>query len=107
MFADTCPAYRGIASIFMTGGPGGGGFYWTANSPYIQGTWVVARRAPKVLNQSIAMIPDKDGKLSDANVAHVIYESMTNTVCAQSENDCTLMPAVGVPIPQSVFVMDS
>lgn len=96
--SDTCPAYRGIASIFMTGGAGGGGFYWTANSPYIQGTWVVARRAPKVLNQSIAMIPDKDGKLSDANVAHVIYESMTNTdwgigtptagINVQSFSDC-------------------
>lgn len=72
--ADTCPAYRGLSSLFFTGFGDNGGFHWTSNTPYINGTWVVARRSPKVLESSNRMI---DG--NDANVVHVIYEAMTNT----------------------------
>ena len=72
--SDTCPAYRGISSLFFTGNGNRDGFYWTTNSPYIGGTHVLGRRRPKVLNQSIAMI---DG--NDANPIHVIFEAMTNT----------------------------
>jgi hypothetical protein len=71
--SDKCPAYRGISSLFFTGNGDSGGFHWTSNTPYINGTWVVARRAPKVLDASNRMI---DG--NDANVVHVIYEAMTN-----------------------------
>lgn len=70
---DTCPAYRGISSIFFHGGSGNRGFYWRANSPYLPGAWVVARRRPKVLDAGLAMIGD------DANPAYIIYEALTNT----------------------------
>lgn len=70
----TCPGYRGVSSIWFTGGPGKSGFYWSANQPRVPGTWVVARRAPKGLSQATAMI---DG--NDANPAHMIYEVITNS----------------------------
>lgn len=73
----TCPGYRGISSLWFTGN-GNEGFYWTANSPYIQGTWVVASRAPKSLNGSTAMMLDKDGKRSLANPMHVMAEAIMN-----------------------------
>lgn len=98
----TCPAHRGIASVFFTGhvesgasgsyGTGSNtsilslveafvgltlgskkGFYWRANQPSIPAVWVKARRAPKVLNSLYAMVGD------DANPIHIIYEVMTNT----------------------------
>jgi len=98
----TCPAHRGIASLFfsghVSGGPSGSygtgiignvlglatafanvtiasqkGFYWRANQPNIPAVWVKARRAPKVLNSLYAMVGD------DANPIHIIYEVMTNT----------------------------
>lgn len=72
------PGYRGLASAWFTGGTRGssvgggiaglfaalnktgsssdGGFYWSANQPYLPGTWITVERAPKGLDQSIAMI---------------------------------------------------
>lgn len=72
--AATCPAYRGISSIFFSGGQNNNGFYWSANQPRLPGVWLVARRAPKGLNPAKAMI---DG--NDANPAHIIYELLVNT----------------------------
>jgi hypothetical protein len=72
--ADTCPAYRGISSLWFSGGPNTSqGFYWAANSPRIPPVWLVCRRAPKGLDPTKAMI---DG--NDANPAHVIYELLVN-----------------------------
>ncbi|MBK3745240.1 hypothetical protein G3A39_39335 [Paraburkholderia aspalathi] len=98
---DTCPAYRGISSVFFHGGSfaygnrfsvNSGGFYWRANSPYLPGTWIIASRSPKVLDSSTAMIGP------DANGAHIIYECLVNTdwgmgsssnaINIQSFNDC-------------------
>lgn len=87
--SDTCPGYRGISSIYFTGKGNNNGFHWTTNTPYINGTWIVARRAPKVLNQAYAMIGG-----NDANVAHVMFEAMTNTDW-------------GIGAPTSGFNMDS
>lgn len=76
-----CPGYRGIASLFFTGGGGGSGFtgtladivilmitklasranragfYWTANTPYLPGVWATVRRAPLGLDPAYALVP--------------------------------------------------
>lgn len=56
----TMPAYRGIASLWFieTGEPSQspGGFYWTANSPFIPATWVKCARASLGLDNTIARI---------------------------------------------------
>jgi len=92
----TCPAYRGVTTVFFCGSaasnnsnsgvqvlgttfginvPGldyTGGFYWTANSPFVQKASFTVYRAPIGLNPALAMIGP------DANPAHMIYESLTN-----------------------------
>lgn len=58
------PAYRGIASIWMseyeTGGfhehDGRGGFYWSANTPFIPPTWIKVARTSIGLTDAIARI---------------------------------------------------
>jgi len=73
-----CPGFRGVASLFFTGGsydgPFGGalggifkggafssfstsGFAWVSNNPYMKDLWVGVKRAPKGLNPNTAMIP--------------------------------------------------
>ncbi len=89
----TCPAYRGIFSLFFFGGqfvdyttllmlrlmglPTGigmrDGFCWKANVPYLPGTWARVRRRSRGLNDAISMIGE------DTNPAHMIYECLTNT----------------------------
>lgn len=89
----TCPAFRGISSLFFVGSaesnmdsrnilgssfaiPGAdylGGFYWTANSPFLQPVSVTAWRAPRGLDPATAM----NG--NDANPIHIIYECLTNS----------------------------
>lgn len=78
----TCPAYRGISSIFFAGSTRG--FYWRANSPYLPGTWIVARRRPRGLSSNIAMIGD------DANPAHIIYEALTNSDWGMGANPASI-----------------
>lgn len=71
------PGYRGIATAFFVGnGPGsgtgllgslvdalkggmdgGGGFYWSANVPYLPGTWLTLERAPRGMSQTYVRIP--------------------------------------------------
>lgn len=73
------PGFRGICSAFFVGnGPGastggdlsvwklifgvgggvdrGGGFYWSANVPYLPGTWLTLERAPQGLTQTYVRI---------------------------------------------------
>jgi hypothetical protein len=82
----TCPAYRGIASIFFHGaaaannpfqpgsGYSAGGFLWSSNNPIIaQSVWAEIERAPKGLDPERAMIGP------DANPAHMIFECLVNT----------------------------
>jgi hypothetical protein len=52
----TMPAYRGIASAFFYNGPGGSGFYWSANSPYLPPVWIKAARASVALSEEYARI---------------------------------------------------
>lgn len=84
---ETAPAYRGITSLFFSGGGAGGssgfsflgigvggsGFYWRSNSPYLPGTWVKVRRSSKVLEAHNRMIGN------DSNPAHILYELLTDT----------------------------
>lgn len=80
-----CPAYRGIASVFFVGSPSSlglpfgsyganaGGFYWTANSPFIQAVQVEVEAVHTGLNAT-------NHKIGDIiNPAHIIYECLTNT----------------------------
>lgn len=101
--SETAPGYRGITSLFFTGGSGlaepgetpsgifdlisgvfsdalglnssstTGGFMWGSNTPYLQSLWATVRRRPRGLSQGIAMIGD------DANPIHVIYEVFIDT----------------------------
>lgn len=67
-----CPGYRGVATAFFVGPrgtpfasysgwagstEGRAGFYWSANVPYLPGTWITVRRAPKGLLVGYSMIP--------------------------------------------------
>ena len=70
-----CPGFRGVASLFFTGGSYSGllsgivksggalssytnaGFHWVTNNPYLKDLWVGVKRAPKGLNPAQAMIP--------------------------------------------------
>lgn len=75
-----CPGYRGLCTAFFVGenglgssgsggggsiidiiakldpssGAGQGGFYWSANSPYLPGVWIEVERAPIGLNPDYA-----------------------------------------------------
>lgn len=89
----TCPAFRGVSTIFFVGSAQSnestseflgidltvagaqyqGGFYFTANSPFIRPLAITSYRAPKGLDADIAMIGD------DANPIHIVYECLTNT----------------------------
>lgn len=89
----TCPAFRGTTTVFFCGsaasntssgqsfglpyGVGGldfvGGFYWTANSPFIQKASFTVYRFSKGLRFDIAKIGPDD------NPAIMIYECLTNT----------------------------
>ncbi len=93
---ETCPGFRGTATVFFVGDTaasiqyGGfndypsnfnvpvadqyqGGFYWSSNAPYIQAVSLTYERAPVGLDPAKAMIGP------DANPAHMIYESLTDT----------------------------
>jgi hypothetical protein len=59
----TMPAYRGIASAWFyehdrldSEWGVSGGFYWSANSPYLPGVWIEAARASTALNEGHARI---------------------------------------------------
>lgn len=98
----TCPAYRGLASVwFVASGISlainngllstidgiadlgftnpGGGFYWTANSPFIQAVAVEVEAVHNTLPAPDPMI----GR--DANPAHFIYEALTDSEWGMGE----------------------
>lgn len=50
------PGYRGLLSMFFRG-KSSGGFYWTAQNPYLKPLWVRATRYPKVLGTFTAPVP--------------------------------------------------
>ncbi len=56
--SSTHPAYRGLASIYMTGSGSTEGFWW-GNTAYMQGVWFRGRRAPKGLAPIYAMIGNR------------------------------------------------
>ena len=55
---DTVPGYRGITSLFFTGGgsESGAGFMWTSNTPYLRAVDATVRRAPKGFYPEKALI---------------------------------------------------
>lgn len=57
---DSIPAFRGITSLFFTGGgtQASEGFYWTSNSPYLRPVDVTVRRSPKGFYPAKALIPE-------------------------------------------------
>lgn len=95
----TCPAYRGISSVFFYGQPvspakygspeyivstarnlfnssrsnGANGFMWGSNNPYLRSIWLKIRRSPKGMASDLRMVG------ADANPAAIIYECLTNT----------------------------
>lgn len=76
------PGFRGLVSLFFSGKGSTGGFYWTANNPYLKPLKVRVRCVPEGLNPLIAMIDlpqDSQGRPQKAaNPAHIIYECLTN-----------------------------
>lgn len=50
------PGYRGLLSLFFRG-KSSGGFYWTAQNPYLKPLWVRAARYPKGLGNFTAPVP--------------------------------------------------
>lgn len=80
---ETCPAYRGVFSLFFSG-TRHRGFYWTANQPYLRSIWVVAKRYAKGLGSANMMIGN------DSNPAHIIYETLTNETWGEGSPSSTL-----------------
>lgn len=56
----------------------GGGFYWSANSPYLPGVWVSVRRAPIGLDPDLAMVPRYGAVTTFTAVQTVELDSLTN-----------------------------
>lgn len=52
----SCPAFRGLASLFFYGKTGNEGFLWSANTPFLPGVWAKVRRKPVGLNPDYALI---------------------------------------------------
>lgn len=110
----TCPGFRGLASIFLTGtrdvieSSAGGlisklfnqpsknqrGFYLAANNPYLRSLSARLRRAPIGLDPAKAMIQMPNSSLGRAqwaaNPAHIIYECMVNTDWGMGENPAVI-----------------
>jgi len=108
--AATCPGFRGLASIFLTGTaeitepeladelatlagvPSNNrkGFYLAANNPYLRKFSTRVRRKSVGLNPAYALIRienDSKGNWQYAsNPAHIIYECLTNTDWGMGEN---------------------
>lgn len=118
--SETCPGFRGLASIFLTGtldvsaAMGGGsfwqniinrltghpsknkaGFYVAANNPYLRTISVRARRAPIGLDPAKAMIQMPNSPVTGraqyaANGAHIVYECLTNADWGMGESPGTI-----------------
>ena len=57
---ESVPGFRGITSLFFTGGgsQASDGFYWTSNSPYLRPVDVTVRRAPKGFYPEKVWVPN-------------------------------------------------
>lgn len=60
---ETLPGFRGITSLFFSGGgpESGAGFMWTSNTAYLRPVDVTVRRAPKGFYPQKAMVPETPG----------------------------------------------
>lgn len=97
---ETCPAFRGIATVFMVGGstlvggtdvyrtslgipllPGTPGytlpgFVWGFNNPYIKTAWVKVTGEP---GYTSGALPDETAMIGDdCNPAHIIYDCLVD-----------------------------
>lgn len=104
----TCPAYRGVTTIFFVGSGASigqpylgsiqsGGFLWASNSPFIQDVWVELDRTPIGLDPEIARIGN------DANGAHIIYEAMTNPDWGMGGSPLMFSTAVWNDVAQTLY----
>lgn len=107
----TSPGFRGVASIFVTGGRDVAetklidmiqkligwdgesfqrGFYLAANNPYLRNFSARVRRAPIGLNPAQALIRMPNSSIGreqyGANPAHIIYECLTNSDWGMGES---------------------
>lgn len=73
----TMTGYRGLASIFFSGGGTKGGFLWSQNNPYLNPMWATVFRASRGLDQTKQTI-QVGSYPPDANAANIIYEALTN-----------------------------
>lgn len=114
--SNDCPGFRGLASVFFTGGRGvdassglsadmlnalrsdpannRDGFYWAANNPYLRKLSARVRRPSIGLNPAYAMIRmpnDSQGNAQYAsNPAHIIYECFTDTDWGMGESPAVI-----------------
>jgi hypothetical protein len=60
---SSVPGFRGITSLFFTGGgsQASEGFYWTSNSPYLRPVDVTVRRGPKGFYPEKTWVPETPG----------------------------------------------
>lgn len=83
-----------------------GGFYWTANSPYVRGFWLRVRRSSKtlgVLPADKAIIMSPDGQRANSNPAHMIYECLTNTDWGQGSSPLSINTASFIAAANTLF----
>lgn len=93
----TCPAFRGLSTVFFVGDLGGSftysgvgsGFLWGSNNPYLRDIWFRARRAPKGLAAEFRTIDSGDGR-KNANPAAIIYECLVNPEFAMGGPDANI-----------------
>lgn len=76
-----CPGFRGLASLFFTGA--NGGFYWTANSPYLPGVWATVRRILMRADGSEQWYPEK-AVITPADVALALGTPVPLNIAANS-----------------------
>lgn len=83
-----------------------GGFYWSANSPYIRGAWIRLRRSSKTfdyLPADLAVILSPDGARKNSNPAHMIFECMTNTDWGEGSSPLGINVASFLAAAQTLF----
>ena len=84
----SCPGFRGIASLFFHGFSGLGGFYWTANTPYLPGVWTTVKRIFKRSDGTEQWYPGKAEVMSSEPVIGTVELSWSqNTFVQPGGND--------------------
>lgn len=79
--ADTCPAFKGFASLFFVGdiNSATGGFRWGNNNPYMRSVWAKVRRRSNAFPAKAGESSNYSNLGTESNPAHMIYECLTNT----------------------------